>query len=112
MGIGRADGRVATRNYIGILSTVNCSATVVRAIADHFSRQTNPAALADYPERRRRRRARARHGLRHGQRRRGHARPASARSAAMRSTPNFAGVLVIGLGCESNQISSLLGAQT
>ena len=28
-GIVRADGRVATRNYIGILSTVNCSATVV-----------------------------------------------------------------------------------
>ena len=44
-----ADGRVATRNYIGILSSVNCSATAARAIADHFSRQTNPAALADYP---------------------------------------------------------------
>ena len=27
MGIRRADGRVATRNYIGILSSVNCSAT-------------------------------------------------------------------------------------
>src|SRR2546421_8289086 len=27
MGIKRADGRVATRNYIGILSSVNCSAT-------------------------------------------------------------------------------------
>ena len=33
-GIVRADGRVATRNYIGILSTVNCSATVARGIAD------------------------------------------------------------------------------
>ena len=32
------DGRVATRNYIGILSTVNCSATVARGIADHFTR--------------------------------------------------------------------------
>jgi altronate hydrolase len=40
---------VATRNYIGVLSSVNCSATAARAIADHFSRQTNPAALADYP---------------------------------------------------------------
>ena len=29
MGIQRGDGRVATRNYIGILSSVNCSATVV-----------------------------------------------------------------------------------
>ncbi|MBP8306463.1 MAG: UxaA family hydrolase, partial [Burkholderiaceae bacterium] len=33
MGIVRPDGRVATRNYIGILSTVNCSATVSRRIA-------------------------------------------------------------------------------
>ncbi|MFN6059838.1 MAG: UxaA family hydrolase, partial [Burkholderiales bacterium] len=31
MGHVRADGRVATRNYIGILSSVNCSATVARA---------------------------------------------------------------------------------
>ena len=31
-GIVRADGRVATRNYIGILTSVNCSATVARAI--------------------------------------------------------------------------------
>ena len=49
MGIKRADGRVATRNYIGMLTSVNCSATAARAIADHFSRKTNPAALADYP---------------------------------------------------------------
>src|SRR5204863_9029204 len=32
MGIVREDGRVATRNYLGILSTVNCSATVARGI--------------------------------------------------------------------------------
>src|SRR3954468_16520341 len=49
MGIKRADGRVATRNYIGILSSVNCSATAARAIADHFSRITNPAALEAFP---------------------------------------------------------------
>ena len=49
MGIKRADGRVATRNYIGILTSVNCSATAARAIADHFSRTNNPAALANYP---------------------------------------------------------------
>ena len=36
MGIVRPDGRVATRNYIGILSTVNCSATVAHGIADAF----------------------------------------------------------------------------
>jgi len=37
MGIVREDGRVATRNYIGIVSTVNCSATVVHRIADWFT---------------------------------------------------------------------------
>ena len=37
MGYRRPDGRVGTRNYIGILSTVNCSATVSRAVAAHFN---------------------------------------------------------------------------
>ena len=49
MGIVRADGRVATRNYIGVLTSVNCSATAARAIADHFRRDIHPEALADYP---------------------------------------------------------------
>ncbi len=44
MGIRRKDGRVATRNYIGVLSSVNCSATVVRAIEDHFRTR----GLSDY----------------------------------------------------------------
>ena len=65
-------GRVATRNYIGILSTVNCSATVARGIADHFTRER----LAEFPQRRRRGRADARLGLRHGHARRGHEDPA------------------------------------
>ena len=49
MGIVRPDGRVATRNYIGILTSVNCSATVARAVADYFRRDIRPEALADYP---------------------------------------------------------------
>src|SRR5512142_1931108 len=36
---GANAGKVATRNYIGILSTVNCSATVARVIADQFTRE-------------------------------------------------------------------------
>jgi altronate hydrolase len=32
----RADGRVGTRNYILVVPTVNCSATVVRMIGDRF----------------------------------------------------------------------------
>jgi altronate hydrolase len=35
-GIVRADGRVATRNYLGILTTVNCSASAARFIAEQF----------------------------------------------------------------------------
>jgi hypothetical protein len=43
------EGRVATRNYIGVLTSVNCSATVARAIADHFRRDIHPEALARHP---------------------------------------------------------------
>jgi len=35
-GFVRPDGRVATRNYIGILTSVNCSATVARMVASQF----------------------------------------------------------------------------
>lgn len=36
-GIVRSDGRVGTRNYIGVISTENESATVARQIADYFT---------------------------------------------------------------------------
>src|SRR3546814_19789965 len=39
MGIRRSDGRVATRNYMGILTIVNCSATVASASAAPFRRE-------------------------------------------------------------------------
>ena len=50
-GIRRADGRVATRNYIGIITTVNCSAHVADLIADAFRRNpiTGDDPLADWP---------------------------------------------------------------
>ena len=44
-GIRRADGRVGTRNYIGVFITVNCSATVARRIANYFDEER----LADFP---------------------------------------------------------------
>ncbi len=44
-GYVRPDGRVGTRNFIGLLSTVNCSATVVHKIAEWFT----PERLADFP---------------------------------------------------------------
>ena len=44
-GYHRASGRVGTRNYIAVLTSVNCSATAARQIAAHFT----PDKLADYP---------------------------------------------------------------
>jgi len=105
-GIVRADGRVATRNYVGILSTVNCSATVSRGIADHFTRERLAAfpnvdgvvALT--------------HGSGCGMDTHGEGMKILRRTlAGYARHPNMAGVLMIGLGCEANQISSLLGAE-
>nr|WP_074258251.1 altronate dehydratase family protein [Vannielia litorea] len=45
MGIRRKDGRVGTRNYIGIFITVNCSATVARKISAYFDEER----LAQWP---------------------------------------------------------------
>ena len=45
MGIKRDDGRVATRNYLGVISSVNCSAHVCRLIAKHF----DDDFMAQYP---------------------------------------------------------------
>ena len=45
-GIMRDNGEVATRNYIGIISTVNCSATVTKMISEKI-KQSN--ILKDFP---------------------------------------------------------------
>jgi altronate hydrolase len=45
-GLVRGDGRVGTRNFIALCSTVNCSATVIRHIADRVNRS---GVLASYP---------------------------------------------------------------
>ena len=108
MGIKRSDGRVATRNYIGILSSVNCSATAARAIADHFSRQNQPGGAGRFPERRRRGRPHPRHRLRHGHRGRRACRSWSARWPATPPTPTSGACWWSGLGCEANQINAWL----
>ena len=107
MGIQRADGRVATRNYIGILSSVNCSATAARAIADHFSRQNHPSALADYPMVDGV--VALTHGTGCGMDTEGMGMQILERTLAGYAThANFWGVLVVGLGCEANQINAWL----
>lgn len=110
MGILRADGQVATRNYIGVLTSVNCSATAARAIADHFRRDIRPEALADYPH------VDGVVALTHSM---GCATAADGEELqVLRRTlggyarhPNFAAVLVVGLGCETNQIAGLMAQE-
>jgi len=105
-GILRADGRVATRNYLGILSTVNCSATVARGIASHFTRER----LAAYPNVDGV--VALTHGSGCGMDTQGEGMRLLRRTlGGYAKHVNFAGVLMIGLGCEANQISALLGAE-
>ena len=107
MGLVRPDGRVATRNYIGVLTSVNCSATVARAIADHFRRDIHPEALARYPN------VDGIVALTHGG---GCATDSGGEPLrVLRRTlggyarhPNFGALLMVGLGCETNQISGLM----
>ncbi len=107
MGYQRSDGRVATRNYIGVLSSVNCSATAARAIADHFSRQIHPQALADYPHVDGV--VALTHGSGCGMDSDGLGLQVLQRTLAGYAThANFCAVLVVGLGCESNQINAWL----
>ena len=102
-GIVRPDGRVGTRNYAGILTTVNCSATVARRIAAHFT----PEVLSAYPN------VDGVVAITHGT---GcgmaeHGEPADLLRrvfAGYATHPNFAAVLLLGLGCETNQIDSLV----
>ncbi len=107
MGYVRPDGRVATRNYIAVLSSVNCSATVARAIADHFSKTTHPAALAGFPQ------VDGVIALTHGTGcgMDGEGLGLQLLERTMRgyaTHPNIAAALVVGLGCESNQINAWL----
>lgn len=107
MGFRRADGRVATRNYIGVVSTVNCSATVTKLVSQHFA---TPGKLDAYPNV---------DGIvpithsfgccidHHGE---GVQQLRRTIGGYIRHA-NFAGVLVIGLGCESNQMGALFIAE-
>jgi altronate hydrolase len=105
-GIVRADGRVATRNYIGILSTVNCSATVSKYVADAFKGDALEAfANVDGV-------VALTHTAGCGMDAGGEGMDVLRRTlAGYARHANFAGVLVIGLGCEGNQMDALFFTQ-
>jgi len=106
MGIVRANGQVGTRNYIGIVATVNCSATVVHRIAEWFT----PERLAGYPNV-------------DGVVAFAHATGCGMELSGepidlLRRTlggyarhANLAGALIVGLGCERNQLNRMMDAQ-
>src|SRR5258708_6162044 len=104
-GIVRPDGRVATRNYIGILTSVNCSATVVRMIARHFENR-----LDDYPNVDRVVALTPKTGC--GMASEGEATDLLRRTiAGYARHPNFFSSQLVGLGCEANQVNVLIASQ-
>ena len=105
LGYRREDGRVGTRNYIAIVTSVNCSATAARMIADHFT----PERLAAFPNVDGV--AAFVHGTGCGMAGDGEGFEALQRVMwGYARHPNHAGVLMVGLGCEMNQIDWLLEA--
>jgi altronate hydrolase len=111
LGIRRPDGRVATRNFIGIVTSVNCSAHVAELIADAFKR--NPFAghdpLAEYPN------VDGVVALTH---KTGCGMSMGEPLKLLRRTlagyarhANFSHVVAIGLGCEVNQLGPMLEEQ-
>ncbi len=110
-GIRRPDGRVATRNYIGILTSVNCSAHVAGLVADVFKRNpfTGHDPLAAYPN------VDGVVALTHktgcGMTDGEPLRLLRRTLAGYARHVNFSHVVVLGLGCEVNQIAGLLEEQ-
>jgi altronate hydrolase len=105
-GFLRPDGKVGTRNYIAILGSVNCSASTIRAVANSFTEED----LKAYPN------VDGVIGLTHkngcGMR---HGSDAVAQLqmtlAGFANHPNVGAYVLVGLGCETNQIREMIAAQ-
>ncbi|CAM3276128.1 altronate dehydratase family protein [Paracoccus nototheniae] len=96
----RPDGRVGTRNFIGIMASVNCSSTVCHAIAEAANRILKPKyphidGFAPIV-----------HDQGCGMVNKGEGFDVLVRTLkGYRDHPNFGGVLIVGLGCEVNQLT-------
>ncbi len=107
MGYKRADGKVGTRNYIGILTTVNCSGSVARFITeaaeksgflDEFPNVDGIVPIS--------------HGTGCGMSTDGEGYATLFRTlSGYAQNPNFGGILLVGLGCEVMQIPDLVGGR-
>lgn len=100
-GIVRPDGRVGTRNYIGVLTSVNCSATVARRIADAFPDSSLPEGVDGVA-------AFTHQGGCGGSSLSSDVTLLQRTLAGYARHPNFHSILIVGLGCEANQIPNWL----
>ncbi len=105
-GFRRPSGKVGTRNYLAVISNVNCSASVARMIAKRFDEQ----ALRDYPNidgvisfRHEAGCAMAYDGLRH--------RMLAQVLGGIARHANIGGFLLVGLGCEQATLDHLVQSQ-
>ena len=106
MGFKRNDGRVGTRNFIAVVSTVNCSATVVHEIASYFTQEklkkySNIDGVAAFS-----------HSTGCGMELSGEPMNLLHRTlGGYINHPNVASSLVVGLGCERCQVGGLFESQ-
>ncbi|MET7968359.1 altronate dehydratase family protein [Micromonospora sp. NPDC005305] len=101
-GYRRPDGRAATRNYVGILTTVNCSATVARKIARMTEDDADGLAGVDGV-------VALTHGTGCGMAAQGDGWDLLRRTlAGYTRNPNIGGLVVVGLGCEVNAVTGLM----
>lgn len=105
MGYHRADGSVGTRNYLGILTSVNCSGSVARFIAEASEKQgwlddfENVDGIVPIV-----------HGTGCGMSGNDEGYDTLFRTLqGYARNPNFAGILLLGLGCEVMQVPDLVG---
>ena len=105
-GYERADGRAGTRNYIAVISSVNCSASVSQYVAQRFR---NDAFARDFPNV---------DGVIAFTHKGGCALPIDEPLrmlqrvlAGVARHPNIFGYVLIGLGCETNQVEHLVKNQ-
>lgn len=106
-GYHRADGTVGTRNYLGILTSVNCSGSVARFIAEAAERSglldAFPNVDGVVP---------IVHGTGCGMSGAGEGYQVLFRTlAGYARNPNFGGILLVGLGCEVMQLPDLVGRE-
>lgn len=103
LGFRRPDGRIGTRNYIGVVAASNCAAHTAELIATSFAGEALPSnvdGVVAFP---------------HGE---GCAMSIGPDTEQLQRTlqgvldhPNISAALILGLGCEVNQISHYLGQE-